>query len=155
DVISPPEHSVFLYLALKRVGIPAELHIYAGAAHDFGVRKVDHPCSTWTARCIDWLGSQGFLEPARKTATEALEPWASDRHPKDLAGKHTEEVTTAKLEYRIRHGGTMDGTNCRSPVGGSFGVWEQSWESNRAVRMENVGDTEVINPWLSNGRNNF
>ncbi len=52
-----------MYLALKRAGIPAELHIYAGAAHDFGVRPVDHPCSTWTARCLDWLKSQGFLKP--------------------------------------------------------------------------------------------
>jgi hypothetical protein len=49
----------------------------------------------------------------------------------------------------------MDGTNCRSPIGGSFGVWTQTWESNRAVRMENVGATDVINPWLSNGRNDF
>ena len=49
----------------------------------------------------------------------------------------------------------MDGSNCRSPVGGSFGVWSQSWESNRAVRLENVGDTDVVNPWLSNGRNDF
>src|SRR5437763_2006402 len=62
DIISTPEHSVFMYLALKRAGIPAELHIYAGAAHDFGVRKVDHPCSTWTRRCIDWLRHQGFLK---------------------------------------------------------------------------------------------
>jgi acetyl esterase/lipase len=62
DIISPPEHSVLMYLALKRAGIPAELHIYAGAAHDFGVRKVDNPCSTWTERCIDWLRNQGLLE---------------------------------------------------------------------------------------------
>ncbi len=61
DVISPPEHSVVMYRALKRAGVPAELHVYAGAAHDFGVRKVNHPCSTWTARCLDWLASQGFL----------------------------------------------------------------------------------------------
>jgi acetyl esterase/lipase len=65
DIISPPEHSVLMYLALKRAGIPAELHIYAGAAHDFAVRKVDHPCSTWTERCIDWLRNQGFLERAK------------------------------------------------------------------------------------------
>ena len=32
---------------------------------------------------------------------------------------------------------------------------EQTWESNRAVRLENVGRTDVINPWLSNGRNGF
>jgi acetyl esterase/lipase len=155
DLISPPEHSVVMYLALRRAGIPAELHVYAGAAHDFGVRKVDHPCATWTARCLDWLGSQGFLKPARKSSTEALQPWASNRHPKDVARRHTEEITTARKVYRVPHGGTMDGTNCRSPIGGSFGIWDQTWESNRAVRMENVGATDVINPWLSNGRNDF
>jgi acetyl esterase/lipase len=74
DIISPPEHSVFMYLALKRAGIPTELHIYAGAAHGFGVRKLDHPCSTWTARCMDWLRSQGFLRPSRESPDEALEP---------------------------------------------------------------------------------
>src|SRR6266705_1683764 len=36
DIISPPEHSVLVYLALRRAGVPAELHIYAAAAHDFG-----------------------------------------------------------------------------------------------------------------------
>ena len=35
------------------------------------------------------------------------------------------------------------------------GAIEQTWQSNRAVRMENVGQTDVVNPWLSNGRNNF
>jgi acetyl esterase/lipase len=65
DVISPPEHSVVMYRALKRAGIPAELHIYAGAAHDFAVRNVDHPCSTWTACCVAWLRQQGFLRPDR------------------------------------------------------------------------------------------
>ena len=60
DIISPPEHSVLMYLALKKAGIPAELHIYATAAHDFGVRKSDHPCSTWTEACTNWLRHQGF-----------------------------------------------------------------------------------------------
>jgi len=62
DIISPPEHSVLMYLALKRAGIPAELHIYATAAHDFGVRPSDHPCSTWTQACAAWLRHQGFLK---------------------------------------------------------------------------------------------
>jgi hypothetical protein len=97
----------------------------------------------------------GDTKPAKAPSAEALEPWAPNRHPKDVAGQHTEEVTAAKQEYRVTQRGTMDGANCRSPVGGSFGVWDQTWESNRAVRMENVGDTDVINPWLSNGRNDF
>jgi len=61
DIISPPENSVLMYLTLKRAGVPAELHIYAGTAHDFGVRTNDHPYSTWTARCADWLNDSGLL----------------------------------------------------------------------------------------------
>jgi acetyl esterase/lipase len=64
DIISPPEHSVLMYLALKKAGVPAELHIYATAAHDFGVRASDHPCSTWTQACANWLHYQGFLKPS-------------------------------------------------------------------------------------------
>ena len=42
------------------------------AAHDFGVRKLDRPCSTWTARCMDWLRSQGFLGPSGGPPEAAL-----------------------------------------------------------------------------------
>ncbi|MGA2032051.1 MAG: alpha/beta hydrolase [Thermoguttaceae bacterium] len=66
DIISPPEHSVITYLALKRAGIPAELHVYATAAHDFGVRASDHPCSTWTQACATWLRHQGLLAPGTR-----------------------------------------------------------------------------------------
>jgi acetyl esterase/lipase len=62
DIVSSPEHSVVLYLALKRAGVPAELHVYAGAAHDFGVRPSEHPCSAWTHFCANWLRHQGFLK---------------------------------------------------------------------------------------------
>jgi acetyl esterase/lipase len=64
DLISPPQHSVLMYLALKQAGVPAELHVYATAAHDFGVRASDHPCSTWTDACAHWLRRQGLLTPA-------------------------------------------------------------------------------------------
>ena len=61
DIISSPEQSLVMYLALKRAGVPAELHIYATATHDFGVRASNHPCSTWTESCAHWLRHQGFL----------------------------------------------------------------------------------------------
>jgi hypothetical protein len=86
---------------------------------------------------------------------EAREPWASKSHPQDVAKRQVEDIAAARHSYAVLQGGTMDGTNCRSPVGGGFAIWEQSWESNRAVRLENVGTTDVINPWLSNGRNDF
>ena len=61
DIISSPEHSLFMYLALKRAGVPAELHIYASTTHDFGVRPSQYPYATWTESCIRWLKHQGLL----------------------------------------------------------------------------------------------
>ena len=89
---------------------------------------------------------------------ERLEPWASKAQPSDVAKSHVVNITTGEHKYIVVHGGTMDGTNCRSPMGCGMnreGAIEQSWQSNRAVRMENVGQTDVVDPWLSNGRNNF
>ena len=64
DIISDPRHSVVMYSALKQAGVSAELHIYAGVAHDFGVRKSNRPCSAWTQTCAEWMRHQGFLKLA-------------------------------------------------------------------------------------------
>ncbi len=82
-----------------------------------------------------------------------LAPWAANTDPTDVARTHVEEISDADHAYMVIQGGTMDGENCRPPVG--YGAWHQTWESNRWVRLENTGDTVVVNPWLSNGRNNF
>src|SRR5437867_427018 len=89
---------------------------------------------------------------------EPIAPWGSNHHPSDAPKRHVEEIATGKHVYVIRQGGTMDGTNCRSPIGVGMmdgPAIEQTWESNRTVRLENEGDTDLVNPWLSNGRNNF
>jgi acetyl esterase/lipase len=51
-----------MYLALKRAGVPAELHVYATGGHGFGLRPTSQPCSTWPARCEEWLRNQKWLE---------------------------------------------------------------------------------------------
>jgi acetyl esterase/lipase len=62
DTISPPEGSAIMWLALKRAGVSAELHIYANTAHDFGVRKADRPYAAWTTACEAWLRDRGLLK---------------------------------------------------------------------------------------------
>lgn len=61
DIVSPPEHSVFMYLALKRAGVSAELHVYAATTHDFGARSSERPFGSWTVACARWMRDQGFL----------------------------------------------------------------------------------------------
>jgi acetyl esterase/lipase len=60
-----PENSIRMYLALKKAGVPAELHVYSSGGHGFGLRPSDKPASTWPARCADWMSAQGLL---KKTA---------------------------------------------------------------------------------------
>src|SRR5262249_19352102 len=62
DSMAEVYHSVVMYLALKRAGVPAELHVYAVGGHGFGVRRSDRPISTWPERCADWLRAQGVLK---------------------------------------------------------------------------------------------
>jgi acetyl esterase/lipase len=60
---SDAENSVVMYLALKRAGIPAELHVYATGDHDFGVRQNEKLPSSWTRLCVNWLRSLDLLKP--------------------------------------------------------------------------------------------
>jgi acetyl esterase/lipase len=62
DTVAGAENSVVMYAALKKAKVPAELHVYASGGHGFGVRKSREPCSTWTARCADWLHTIGALK---------------------------------------------------------------------------------------------
>jgi acetyl esterase/lipase len=51
-----------LYLRFKRAGIPAELHIYTGSGHGFGLRATNTgPVADWPQRLLDWMGERGFL----------------------------------------------------------------------------------------------
>ena len=58
------ENSVEMYLALKKAGVPAELHLYESGGHGFGLRPSDKPCSAWPARYAEWLKAQGYLKAA-------------------------------------------------------------------------------------------
>jgi acetyl esterase/lipase len=55
------EQSALMYLALKRAGVPAELHIYSTGGHGFGLRPNKGPVSDWPKRCEEWLRAQGVL----------------------------------------------------------------------------------------------
>jgi len=65
DQYQSADGCAIMYLALRRSGVPAELHVYASGGHPFGVRKRGIPCDTWPERCEDWLRNQGFLTPKR------------------------------------------------------------------------------------------
>lgn len=59
------EQSAAFFIALRKAGANAELHIYNRGGHGFGVRhdRPDHAISGWNVRFVEWLADREFLKP--------------------------------------------------------------------------------------------
>lgn len=62
DTAVVPENSILFYLALRKAGVPAELHIYEQGKHGVGLAQKDPVLSTWPDRLAAWLKARGLLE---------------------------------------------------------------------------------------------
>jgi acetyl esterase/lipase len=60
------ENGVFYGLALKKAGVPAEVHLYPSGGHGYGLRRTENPVTAWPDRVADWMRHSGWL----KTATQ-------------------------------------------------------------------------------------
>ena len=56
------ERSTSLYLALKKAGVPCEVHIYVRGGHGFGIRKSDAPVAHWPERLQEWMSDRKLLK---------------------------------------------------------------------------------------------
>jgi acetyl esterase/lipase len=64
DTTVPAENSALFYLALRKAGVPAEMHIYERGPHGVGLAQTDEALSTWPGRLADWLRGRGLLNSA-------------------------------------------------------------------------------------------
>jgi len=55
------DQSVAWYRALKKAGVPAEMHLYQSGGHGFGLRPGKGPTSDWPKRCAEWMTHRGLL----------------------------------------------------------------------------------------------
>jgi acetyl esterase/lipase len=55
DKTVPVENSVEFYLALRKAGVPAEMHIYLKGRHGVGLAPNDPVLSKWPGQLADWL----------------------------------------------------------------------------------------------------
>ena len=56
------ENSVAFYLALRRAGVPAELHVYRPGAHGLGLARQTPGTADWPRACEQWMRGQGFCK---------------------------------------------------------------------------------------------
>jgi acetyl esterase/lipase len=61
DNVDRPEDSLSYYLALKKAGVPVEMHLYAQGGHGFGLRRTNFPVTRWPQLVETWLGTIGMI----------------------------------------------------------------------------------------------
>src|SRR5262249_6336288 len=58
----PPANSIVMLEALRKAGVPAELHVSSAGGPGFGLPRSENPCSTWPQRCAEWMKARGLLK---------------------------------------------------------------------------------------------
>ena len=61
DPVDRVEHSLSYYAALKKAGVPVEMHLYAVGGHAFGLRRTKLPATGWPQLVETWLGTIGMI----------------------------------------------------------------------------------------------
>ncbi len=61
DTEVPPENTVAFYLALRKAGVAAEMHVFENGPHGVGLDLSDPVLGKWPVLLANWLRSRGLL----------------------------------------------------------------------------------------------
>lgn len=61
DPVDPVENSIVYHGALRKAGVPVELHLFVKGGHAFGLRRTSNPITEWPQLAEAWLGAIGIL----------------------------------------------------------------------------------------------
>lgn len=62
DPIAPVDNSLLMFGALRRLGVPAEMHIFAAGKHGWGMGKPDSLVHAWPALFTQWAAFNQFFK---------------------------------------------------------------------------------------------
>jgi acetyl esterase/lipase len=60
DHVDNVDDSLAYYIALKKIGVPVEMHLYAQGGHAFGLRRTKFPVTGWPSLLETWLDTIGM-----------------------------------------------------------------------------------------------
>jgi acetyl esterase/lipase len=55
------ENALLYYVALKKAGVPAEMHLYPKGGHGYGLRRTEATVTSWPDRMADWMRASVWL----------------------------------------------------------------------------------------------
>ena len=69
DHVDRVEDALSYYAALKKAGVPVEMHLYAQGGHGFGLRRTKFPATAWPQLVETWLRTIANLGGSRSSTT--------------------------------------------------------------------------------------
>lgn len=61
DPVDPVENTIVYHAALRKAGVPAEMHLYVKGGHAFGLRPTRMPITGWPQLVEAWLETIGMV----------------------------------------------------------------------------------------------
>lgn len=61
DHVDNVNDSLVYYIALRKAGVPVEMHLYAKGGHAFGLRRTNLPITEWPQLMEKWMRSMGMV----------------------------------------------------------------------------------------------
>jgi acetyl esterase/lipase len=61
DPVDNVNNSIVYDLALKKAGVPVDMHLFAHGGHAFGLRPTKQPITRWPQLMLKWLRNQGIV----------------------------------------------------------------------------------------------
>jgi len=62
DTVVPVENAVAYFLALRKAGVTAEMHVFRNGAHGSGLAQQDPALAEWPRVLANWLRAGGFMK---------------------------------------------------------------------------------------------
>ena len=62
DTTVPAENAVHYYLALRKAGVPAEMHVFQNGPHGLGLALDDPAIGQWPGLLLNWMRGRGLVK---------------------------------------------------------------------------------------------
>jgi|GEM_PF-1670094 len=145
-----PQSSLLLAAELRRVGVPAELHLFDRGGHGYGMRATDLAVTGWPRLCERWLQEGNLLQSPGSSITALLERQQAAWNRGDIEAFMSDYWQSDDLTFssggKITRGfqGTLDRYRQRYPTAERMG---KTTFSDLEIRILDDTNALVLGRW--------